>query len=43
MWMVKEVRDWLITNPAQAIVITLAMFVAALIIRWLPETDHDER
>jgi hypothetical protein len=43
MWMVKEVRDWLIANPAQAIVISLAMFVAALIIRWLPETDHDER
>jgi hypothetical protein len=43
MWMIKEVRDWLIAQPAQAIVITLAMFVAALIIRWLPESDHDER
>jgi hypothetical protein len=43
MWMVKEVRDWLLLHPTQAIVITLAMFVAALIIRWLPEDEHDER
>lgn len=43
MWMVKEVRDWLIFHPAQAITLTLVMVVAALIIRWLPEDDHDQR
>lgn len=44
MWMVKEIRDWLIMHPAQAIVITIAVFTAALIIRWLPEdNDHDQR
>jgi len=43
MWMVKEIRDWFLVHPTQAIIITLAMFVAALIIRWLPESDHDKR
>ena len=43
MWMVKEVRDWFLLHPAQAIVITLAVLLAALIIRWLPEDNHDER
>lgn len=43
MWMVKEIRDWLIMHPAQAIVITVAVFLAALIIRWLPEDDYDQR
>lgn len=43
MWMVKEVRDWLIFHPAQAITLTLVMVIAALIIRWLPEDDHDQR
>ncbi len=43
MWMIKESRDWLIDNPAEAIVISLALVMAALIIRWLPEDDHDQR
>ena len=43
MWMVKEVRDWLIFHPAQAITLTLVMVIAALIIRWLPEDDHGQR
>ena len=43
MWMVKEVRDWLIFHPTQAITLTLVMVIAALIIRWLPEDDHDQR
>lgn len=44
MWMVKEVRDWLILNPAQAVIITAAVCISALIVRWLPEdTDHDQR
>lgn len=42
MWMIKEVRDWLIVHPAQAIAITLAVLIAALIIRWLPEEDHHD-
>lgn len=43
MWMVKEMRDWLIFHPAQAITLTLVMVLAALIIRWLPEgNDHDQ-
>lgn len=43
MWMVKEIRDWLVFHPAQAIAVSLALVVAALIIRWLPEDDHDQR
>jgi hypothetical protein len=42
MWMIKEVRDWLIAYPFQAIAITLALVVAALIIRWLPEDEHHD-
>lgn len=42
MWMIKEIRDWLIQYPFQAILITLALVIAALIIRWLPEDNsHD--
>ena len=43
MWMIKEIRDWLIFHPAQAIAITLAIVIAAMIIRWLPENDPHER
>lgn len=43
MWMVKEIRDWFLLHPLQAILITLALGTAALIIRWLPEDDHDQR
>lgn len=43
MWMVHEIRDWLLSHPAQAVAITAAVLVAALIIRWLPEDDHDQR
>ena len=43
MWMVKEIRDWFLIHPAQAILITLALILSALIIRWLPEDDHDQR
>jgi hypothetical protein len=42
MWMIKEVRDWLISSPFQAIAITLALVIAALIIRWLPEDEHHD-
>jgi len=42
-WMVKEIRDWMLAHPAQAIIISLALVLAALIIRWLPEDNHDER
>lgn len=41
MWMVKEIRDWLLLHPMQAVLITIALVCAALIIRWLPEdSDH---
>jgi len=40
-WLVKEFRDWMLDHPAQAIIISLALVVAALIIRWLPEDDHE--
>jgi hypothetical protein len=43
MWMIKEIRDWLIFHPLQAVTLTLVMVIAALIIRWLPEDDHDQR
>jgi hypothetical protein len=43
MWMIKEVRDWFIAHPLQAIAISLAMLVAALIIRWLPEDEHHDQ
>lgn len=39
MWMIKEIRDWLILHPAQAVVMTIAVILASLIIRWLPEED----
>lgn len=42
MWMIKEVRDWLISFPFQAIAITLALVISALIIRWLPEDEHHD-
>lgn len=43
IWMVGETRNWLLTNPAQAIVISLALGGAALIVRWLPEdSSHDD-
>jgi hypothetical protein len=42
MWMLGETRNWLLTNPAQAIVISVALGGAALIVRWLPEdVNHD--
>lgn len=40
-WMIKETRDWLVDNEVQAVVITLALLLAAMIIRWLPEDDDD--
>lgn len=44
LWVKPETFVWLLTHPAQAIVITVALGVAALIIRWLPEADdHDQR
>jgi hypothetical protein len=42
MWMIKEIRDWLMAYPFQAVAITLALIVAALIIRWLPEDEHHD-
>jgi hypothetical protein len=42
MWMIKEIRDWLMSYPFQAVAITLALVVAALIIRWLPEDEHHD-
>lgn len=42
LWMVGETRAWLLTHPAQAIIITVLLGVSALIIRWLPEeAGHD--
>lgn len=41
MWMVQETRNWLLTNPTQAVLISLAMGGAALVVRWLPEDNHD--
>lgn len=42
MWMIKEIRDWFFSHPTQAILITLALIMAALLIRWLPEdADHE--
>lgn len=44
LWMIGEIRAWMLAHPAQAIVITTAIFVAALIVRWLPEDEqHDKR
>ncbi len=44
IWMIGEIRSWLLVHPVQAIIITLALGLAALIVRWLPEDDnHDQR
>jgi hypothetical protein len=44
IWMIAEIRAWLLVHPVQAIIITLALGLAALIVRWLPEDDnHDQR
>ena len=44
LWVKPETFAWLIAHPFQALLITLALGIAALIIRWLPEAeDHDQR
>jgi len=42
MWMLGETRNWLLTNPVQAIVISVALGGAALVVRWLPEDGHHD-
>ncbi len=43
IWMIGEVRAWLLANPVQAIIITLALGLAALIVRWLPEDGSNDQ
>lgn len=42
IWMVMETRNWLLTNPFEAVIISLALGGAALIVRWLPEDEHHD-
>lgn len=42
-WLIVEFRMWYLANPVQAIGISLAAIVAALIVRWLPEADHGDK
>ena len=41
-WMILDIRLWYITNPVQAVGITVAAIIAALVVRWLPEADNDD-
>ena len=44
LWVKPETFTWMMAHPFQALLITLALGIAALIIRWLPEAeDHDQR
>ena len=43
MWMIKELRDWFLLHPPQAVAITLSLILTAVIIRWLPEDDNEKR
>ena len=43
LWVKQESFAWMVTHPAQGIIITAAIVIAALIIRWLPEDDHDDQ
>lgn len=39
-WLIYDIREWYISNPVQAIGITLAAIIAAFVVRWLPEADR---
>ena len=41
-WMIVDIRLWYFENPVQAIGITVAALIAALVVRWLPEADNDK-
>lgn len=43
VWIKQETSDWLVEHPAQAVSLTLVVVLAMLLIRWLPEDDHDQR
>ena len=40
-WLIFDIREWYLSNPVQAIGISLAALLAAFIVRWLPEADRD--
>lgn len=40
-WMIVDIRLWYLSNPVQAVGITAAAIIAALVVRWLPEADND--
>lgn len=42
-WLIVDIRGWYLSNPVQAIGITLAAIVAAFVVRWLPEADHGDK
>jgi hypothetical protein len=37
LWLVFESRTYMLANPTQAIITTLALFAFAFLVRWLPE------
>ena len=41
-WLIVDIRVWYLSNPVQAVGISLAAIVAALVVRWLPEADHGD-
>lgn len=41
-WMIVDIRLWYLSNPVQAIGITAAALIAALVVRWLPEADNGD-
>jgi hypothetical protein len=42
-WLIVEFRMWYLSNPVQALGITIAAILTALIVRWLPEADHGDK
>lgn len=41
-WMILDIRLWYLANPVQAVGITVAALIAALVVRWLPEADNGD-
>jgi hypothetical protein len=41
-WLIVEIRTWYLANIAQAAIITIAAVIAAFVVRWLPEADHEQ-
>lgn len=39
VWMISQLREWLLFNPAAAVIISLAFLIAIIAVLWLPGGD----